>query len=363
MRSVCLLAICLMTAPPAARVQQPAETHTAAEKPYVLHVYANLIQLPTLVLNDDLSPVPPVSKEKFEISIDSGPPFHPTSMRREGNDPVSLGILLDVSGDEDELIQTLIESLPTLAPKYLHPQDHVSVFALDCKLMRSLDDEPVDPAALKRGLQAVVQAPGLHGAKKHGACGRTLMLRDALVRIMHSLGEMPGRRVLLAVADGHDGGSSVAWADAQQYASSQGVAVFGIRDALSSTGTQPSGLSDRRGAPLLVAGPSDEDLFRAMCESNGGLVMPSTRYELYKSLVQLVTDLRDRYIVEFPRPEGSQPGVHDIRVTVARSRYFVRSTGVSVSLPDPELANDPNTVPVSKSPATYGTRKPLAPKQ
>jgi hypothetical protein len=217
--------------------------------------------------------------------------------------------------------------------------------------------------ALKSALESAIHAPGLHGAKKNGACGRTLPLRNALTQISHVLGTMPGRRVLLAVTDGHDGSSSIAWDQAQRYAASQGLAVFGMRDGFNGTSALPSGLSDRLGSPLIVGSLNDEDLFRAMCESNGGVVMTTTRYDLYKGLVQFVADLRDRYIIEFPRPDESQPGVHDIRVTVARSRYLVHATGVSVSLPDPEAANDPNTVPVSKSPATYGTRKPLAPKK
>lgn len=363
MRCVCLLAIFIMAAPRVARVQQPATTPAPAEAPYVLHVYTNLIQLPTLVLDDDLKPVPLVPKEKFEIRLDSGTPFHPTGLRREGNDPISLGILLDASGDQDELMQKFIDSLPALVPGYLHPQDHVSVFALDCKLLQSLDDVAADPAVLKRGLEAVMQAPALHGPKMHGACGRTLTLRSALIRVAHTLGETPGRRVLLAVTDGHDGGSSIAWDETERYVASQGVAVFGMRDPFNGPGAQRSGLSTRRGSPLITGGLNDEDMFRALCESNGGVVMLTTRFEMYKSLVQLVTDLRERYILEFPRPDESQPGLHDIRVSVARSRYLVHSTGVSVSMPDPEEATGPNTVPVSKSPATYGTRKPLAPKE
>jgi len=363
MRIVRQVAVLLMAAPHAASPQRPAEAPATTETPYVLHVYTNLIQLPSLVLDDDLRTVPPVPREKFEVRIDSGPPFRPTGLRREGNDPISLGVLLDVSGDQDELIQTLIESLPTLAPDSLHPQDHVSVFALDCKLIRSLNDMPANAAVLKKGLEAVMQAPGLHGTRKHGACGGTLVLRNALVKVSQTLGEMPGRRVLLAVTDGHDGGSSIAWEQAQHYAASQGVAVFGIRDGADGTNALPSGSSSRRGSPAIMFGLPDEDRFRELCESNGGVVLTTNRYELHRSLMQFVTYLRDRYIVEFPRPDDSQPGLHQIAVTVAKTRYIVRSTGVSVSLPDPDLANDPNTLPVSKSPATFGTHKPPAPKE
>jgi hypothetical protein len=338
-----------------------AQEPTPATEPYVLHVYTNLIQLPTLVLGDDLQPVPPVIKDSFEVRIDSGTPFHPTSLRREGNDPISLGVLLDLSGDSDELIKTLADSLPQLAPKFLHPQDHVSIFVLDCKLIRSLDDVPATPDTLKRGVDAALHAPNVHGEKKKGACGGKLALRNAIAQVTHALGEAPGRRVLLAVTDGHDGGSSYKWAEVQTYAASKGVAVFGFRDVFNSRfQTQTSGLSGR-GVPTITGQLSDEDLFRAMCESNGGIVVSTTRFQLFKDLEQFITNLRERYIVEFPRPDDAQPGLHDIQVRVSKMRYIVHSTGVSVSMPDPHEADDPNTVPVSKSPATYGKRRPLAP--
>jgi hypothetical protein len=74
-----------------------------------------------------------------------------------------------------------------------------------------------------------------------------------------------------------------------------------------------------------------------------------------------MNNLRDRYIVEFPRPDDTVPGLHNIQISIARTRYLAHATGVSVSLPDPGEKNDPNTVPVSKSPATFGKRRPLQP--
>jgi len=47
---------------------------------YTLHVYVNLVQIPTLVPNQSFSPIPPIDLDEFNISLDSGPRFHPTHM-------------------------------------------------------------------------------------------------------------------------------------------------------------------------------------------------------------------------------------------------------------------------------------------
>ena len=65
-----------------------------------LHVYENLLQVPVLVLRPDRDHIPkPIDADRFSVSLDAGPWFPATHVRREGDDPISLSILLDVTGD------------------------------------------------------------------------------------------------------------------------------------------------------------------------------------------------------------------------------------------------------------------------
>ena len=51
-----------------------------------LHVYTNLIQVPTLVLWQSYEPVSkPIAENRFSVSIDSGPWFGATHVRQEEN--------------------------------------------------------------------------------------------------------------------------------------------------------------------------------------------------------------------------------------------------------------------------------------
>src|SRR5580698_1951598 len=77
---------------------------------YTLHVYTNLMQFPTIVLGPDLNPMKPVPREKFNVTIDGGPIFHPTKMRIEGDDPISLAVLLDAGGDQSSVLHAFAEA-------------------------------------------------------------------------------------------------------------------------------------------------------------------------------------------------------------------------------------------------------------
>jgi hypothetical protein len=98
-----------------------------------LHVYTNLIQIPTLVLGPNRERLKtPIAEKRFSVRIDSGPWFRATHVRREGDDPISLSILLDVSGDASKLMPKISDVIAGLAPLSLHPKDHVSIYVLDC---------------------------------------------------------------------------------------------------------------------------------------------------------------------------------------------------------------------------------------
>ena len=126
-----------------------------------------------------------------------------------------------------------------------------------------------------------------------------------------------------------------------------GVALFGLKE------TDLTGLG----------WPGERiDAFRALCESTGGIVMQGDKRELPKRLQQWIELLRGRYIVEFPRPQAVVSGEHDIVVSIKRDGYaFTTVAGVSFSLPDPKITEDPNYVPSNEgSDIPVGKRAPLS---
>jgi len=364
--------VVLLSLWPAALSAQEAPANPV---PYTLHVYTNLLQVPTLVLTQRQTADRPIPIDRFNISLDSGHPFHPTAMHIEGDDPITLAVLLDAGGNQAELLKTISNDFAALAPKYLHPADLVSIFAVDCALVRTLDRIPADAATIRAGITAALEDPALHTGGQEPTCNHTIRLRDSIVQIVNSMGDAPGRRVLLAVTDGHDGHSTVNWSAAQDYASIHGVAAFGMRDVVpflgnpNSMGIGAAYISTPTPKFSSVPRSSDWDLFRTFCEFNGGMVYETSAVNLKNQLQIFVTMLRGRYIVEFPRPDRSAPGFHTIRVTVSKTNDFVVASGVTYPTADPDSPDDPDslavpdTLPAKKSPATFGKRRPLTPPQ
>jgi hypothetical protein len=356
-------------------VSLSAQEEPANPVPYTLHVYTNLLQVPTLVLTQRQTADRPIPIERFNISLDSGHPFHPTAMHLEGDDPITLAVLLDAGDNQDKLLKTFSHDFAALAPKYLHPADLVSIFAVDCALVRTLDRIPADASTIRAGITAALEDPALHTGGQEPICNHTIRLRDAIVQIVNSMGDAPGRRVLLAVTDGHDGHSTVNWSATQDYASIHGVAAFGMRDVVrflgnpNSAGIGTAYVSTPTPKFSSVPLSSDLDLFRTFCEFNGGMVYETSAVNLENQLQIFVAMLRGRYIVEFPRPDQAKPGFHSIRVTVSKTKDFVVASGVTYPTDDPDSSDDPDSLaitdplPAKKSPATFGKRRPLPPPQ
>jgi hypothetical protein len=318
-----------------------------------LHVYTNLVQVPTLVLttNQDLIDKP-IAENRFSVSIDSGRWFRATHVRREGEDPISLSILLDVSGDSADLMPKMEDALGKLVPLSLHSRDRVSVYALDCSLRRSLNDAPANNLLLKTAVGAALEPWTQHKRNKPGkGCELKGHLWDGLGAVALALSELPGRRVILVVTDGRDTGSKTSWDTVRYFAQMKGIAIFALKFAPGSLGIESIGRG--RGGYLPGGGRSSavERPLISVCELSGGVVMRmSERADLSKSLERFVTMLRERYIIEFPRPGNSTAGEHDLEVKIDKGVYIIiRPSGVSVPLPDPALATDPTTIQMGPS--------------
>ncbi len=317
-----------------------------------LHVYANLIQIPVLVLSPSLGRVKPIAASRFFVSVDGGPLFRVTDARPEADDPISLSIFVDTGEAQKDLLPRIDEAIATLGAGSLHARDEVWVYALTCSQMRIVRHVPPEQEDLKRAvddaLQLWMSRKGEKHRKKCEGAGQVANLRASLIYATRALARESGRRVMLAVTDGEDGDKPHTWDEVRDFAEVTGVAIFGM-----------TYLPYRPGW-----GEGQNDAFRLMCERTGGRVLPVNQGDIREKMTQFVAEVRGRYIVEFPRPDDSTAGRHSLVVTIEKSRDFVRSAGVSVPVPDAARRADPMTVPndPAKTPE-MGTRKSLAPQR
>jgi hypothetical protein len=327
------------------------------EPGYTLHVYVNLLQIPTLVLSPSLSPLPPISLDKFNISLDAGPRFHPTHIRREGDDPIDLAILLDLSGGAYDLQSALSRSILTFSNQSLQPHDHVSIYAIDCLFVGTANDIPAtDGDRIAHALDAAISFPQLHGTgETHPHCANSIHLWNAIGTVAEAINDLPGRRVMLVVSNGRDQNSPVHWNDLRRYAASRSIALFGIYPT-----PMPDPLRHLNNFHFTL---STEDPFNQLCQLTGGLVLFTSPSDVSSNLKRTIDFVRGRYILEFPRPDAGDRRAHSIDVTLKKMDAFIRPAGISYPPPDPAIAKDPTTLPSPPSPAVFGTRRPLNPPQ
>jgi hypothetical protein len=322
---------------------------------YTLHVYVNLVQIPTLVLSPSFSPLPPISLDKFNIRLDSGPRFHPPHIRVEGDDPIDLAILLDLSSDAYGLQSAFSRSILAFVNQSLLPHDRVSIYAIDCLFVGTSKDMPATEGDhIAQALDAAIAYPQLHRVGQKGPhCGNSLHLWNVLATVEKSIGNLPGRRVILVVSNGRDHKSSEHWTDLRRYAVSRSITLFGFYPDLT---------------PLIHFNNvhyelSTEDPFNLLCQLTGGLVLFTSPSAVPNNLKRTIDFVRGRYILEFPRPDAGNGGDHLIQVTLTKTDAFIRPAGISYPPVDPSIATDPTTLPSPPSPAVFGKRHPLSPPQ
>jgi hypothetical protein len=373
---ICIFALTLaptMAQTPAAATPAPSPSTTTPPPIQTLHVYANLEQIPVLVLTADHLRVKSVDTSQFRVSLDSGRPFIPAHIRREGDDPISLAILIDTSRPKNGLLPQLAQSLAELPPHYLQPQDRIAVYQFDCNLIRTMYFKPADSATLKNALDTALADWQSHreppATTKNEPpppppppCKQSMPLWDSMTKAIVDLGQQPGRRVLLVVTDGQDDGSKSTWAQVMNSAQIESVAVFALTNIMQIQVKSEAMINREviRHSPLM---PQAEDKLDQICELSGGLeIEGESRFESYQ-LKEFTQMLRERYILEYSRGKDRKAGRHSLQVALINGdSLYVRPSGTSAPIASQDEINGLNTTPANpSSKPVEGKRRVLPP--
>jgi hypothetical protein len=104
-----------------------------------------------------------------------------------------------------------------------------------------------------------------------------------------------------------------------------------------------------------------EDPFPTLCELTGGVSRVMREPKLGEELGWVAAALRERYIVEFPRPLNSTPGRHEMAVRLENGpNFFIRPAGLTFPGRSDAEMNAPTTIKgdTSRLP-TQGNRKTM----
>lgn len=362
-RLFCLLSAVLIVSPLLA--QQDDTPPPPSDLPTeTLHVYTNRMQFPTLLIDKHERSVAHPKLKDFDISLDSGKPFHPSGMHVEGDDPLAIAVLLDLSGGEEEIIKDLPDSLAALVPQSLHSQDHLYFYALDCRLIALPAPVAADASAIRSGLATISSAP-VHGTSQQNSCPAHPRLWDAITSISNDLAPLRARHVLLVVSRTKNRDSATSRAEMDHAINFDGVSVFVVRDIIeyyADHGIHTAVTGEvRANAHNPTFALTEEAETVDLCLRSGGFVVNTIPGTLTDRILELITLLRGRYVLEFARPDKNFVGWHSMQVSVAGVPITL-ATGTSAPVADMSVLESPNTVPVSSSPASVGDRHILTPK-
>ena len=329
---------------------QTAPEQRAPDSTYTLHVYTDLLQIPTIVLTPLHSNYRALTKESFTLSLDGGPRFHPANVRLEGDDPITLAVVLDMTTVDNSMFASFASAMSTLPPGLFSARDYISVYAYDCKLMRTTEDKPATPLELQASMVKVMTEG--RGSARNGAkqpCWQGKRLYDVIAKVSQDISDLPGRRVVLVISDGADRHSVNDWLAVARFAGNKSIAIFGIRPVRPPTGTTKgySG-SDFDDGWVTV---TESDSFGRLCGSSGGVVLDggSSKKMMAGQIQRFMAMLRERYIVEFPRPANGSAGFYAFDVQVKDPTAIIRSAGVAFPPRERDAKAEPGTVPQDES--------------
>ena len=247
-------------------------------------------------------------------------------MRLEGADPIDLAILIDPRGPQLALLPKLAQAIAGLAPSSLSSRDHVSIYVMGCSAVQVVEDLPADPEKLRAAAETALKN-GTNRAPEgsRARCKPDTRVWDAIAYVTRAISGKPGRRTILAITDGDDIRSKQSPADVGTLAQTNGVTIFALDPTNHLNGN-------------LGLHSADEQLLSHISESSGGMTLEPEGQSLDQQLKGFVQMLRDRYIVEFPRPTNLKAGRVELEVRVTGSDFFIRAAGKSVPFPNPTEA-------------------------
>jgi len=287
-----------------------------AQESTVFRANVNLVRIVATVHNKAGELVGALGKEDFDIS-DNGVPQEVAVFSRQTDQPLSVALLIDVSGSTAKDLKFETDS----AARFLHVllaegnlEDRVALYSFD-DAVRMVHNYSHNFAALDAALKKV-----------GGSAGTSLF--DAIYLTAHELEIREGRKVMVIISDG---GETTSRYDSHQALQAAQLADTVIYPVIVMPITNNAGRN--------IGG---ENALKFMADGTGGRTfLPSLGKQLDKAFDDIVIELRTEYVLGFyPRnvPLPKDP-FHRLQVSVKRPELQVSARNGYYGEAEPRAAN------------------------
>ena len=284
-----------------AQSQQPADQNPTE----TLKVNVNVVQLFFNVKDKHGALIPNLTKNDFEISED-GKPQTVKYFAAESNLPLTIGMMIDASGSQRNVIDMEKEVGGAFLKQILTDKDEAYVISFDITV-DLLQDFTRDVHRLQAALnKAKINVdytsggiPGMGGGPVPTQNAPGTLLYDAVYLSAHDmLAKEVGRKAMILLTDGQDEGSRLKIRDAIEAAQKADAIVYVLLCA------------DRGFYGSFGGGYSGESEMRKLTEQTGGRVINvGNKFDkLRDAFDQIAAELRSQYNIGYTPTNAKQDG-------------------------------------------------------
>jgi len=316
------------SAPVDLRAQQPKQE----QKPEddlgdPIKVDVDVVNVYCSVRNKQNSIITTLTKNDFDLSED-GAKQTVKYFTRETDMPLTLGLLVDVSGSQINLIEQERQAAGQFFASVLKKKDMAFLisFGAESELLQDLTGTP---RLLQDGLRHLKPNSGVSGihpgpvptmSKQRG----TVLYDAVYVAAKDMLSHEVGRKAMVIITDGEDFGSTESEKSAIEAAQKADAIIYGILYA------------DRQMYGSIGVGYSGAGVLRHMAEETGGHMFQVDRKNTLDSIFdQIQQEMRSQYLISYTPTNGKHDGTYrkidvrahdkDLKVQVRKGYYAVNN--------------------------------------
>jgi VWFA-related protein len=273
-----------------------------AAAPPQIKVQVNLVNLFATVRDKHKAIVPNLTKDDFQVYED-GQLQEITNFSMDSNLPITLGMLIDTSGSEQDMLYAEKDAAGRFLGRVMRKSDlgMIISFDLDVDLLADFTE---DVGRLNRAInRAQINAPsGTNGPVPQSANGGTDFYDAVYLAAHDKLSEEAGRKALVILTDAEDTGSKVSLQDAIEAAQRTDTVVHVL---------------------LISEDGGDQSVAKKLTDETGGrMIVVRSERNIEQAFDQISEELRSQYTIGYEPTNHLRDGAYrKIKVEMKNKDY------------------------------------------
>lgn len=300
--------------------QKPAPPPPANDETLTIKIDVNIVNILFSVRDKRGGLIPNLNKEDFTV-LENGVQQKLSNFGRENDLPLTIGLLVDVSGSQEGLIDEERRTSAMFFKKVLRQKDMAFLISFGAEA-ELLQDYTNSVNLLRTGLDALrlnTYVGGIHPGA--GSTPRGTIMYDAVfLAAADKLKGEVGRKVIVLITDGMDQGSRVKMERAVEAAQKSDVVIYSIYYV------------DRRFQMMNRGYFANDSALKKMSDETGGRVFHvDGKLSLDAIFNQIQEEMRSQYTMSYtssnPNRDGAyrkveiKPANKDLKVQARRGYY------------------------------------------